>query len=266
MKHRHSFFLSILLPALFCLGCSHQHVKTNTFVLVHGAWQGAWVWSTVKANLEKAGNKVVVIELPGHGTDTTPPMAASITAYRDRVLEALRSLPGKIILVGHSMGGIVVSAVAESVPDKIQKLVYVAAFVPANGQSLLDLAAQDKTSLLGPSIVPSEDGLTLGIVSDQIVPIFCQDAPAIEKNDMLDHYRPEPAIPFADKATLTTANFGKVEKVYIHTSLDHAIGIENQTKMADSAHITHTYTLESGHSPFLSQPDDLSKLFLLIAN
>lgn len=79
--------------------------------------------NTVKAQLEKGGQKVVVVELPAHGDDFTSPASVSIDVYRDKVISAILSTKEKVILVGHSLGGVVVSAVAEKIPNKIKKLV-----------------------------------------------------------------------------------------------------------------------------------------------
>ena len=233
-------------------------------MLVHGAWQAPYVWTTVKELLEKAGQKVVVVELPAHGNDYTLPENVSIDVYRDKVISAILSTKQKVILVGHSLGGVVVTAVAEQIPGKIKKLIYIGAFVPANGQSLLDLAGQDAQSLLGPSLIPSADQLTLDVKHENITSIFCQDGTDAVKQLVLDNYRVEPAIPFTNKVTLTDANFGSVDKYYIHTLQDHAIGIDNQNKMADAAHITKTFAVNTGHSPFLTQPTEVTKLLLTI--
>src|SRR5438045_8597130 len=120
--------ISFLLCIWFVFaGCSKEdhRIPVNTFVLVHGAWQGPYVWNDVKALLESKRQKVIVVELPAHGDDFTAPAAVTINAYRDEVLRAINKTSGKVILVGHSMGGVVVSAVAEAIPDRIQKLVYV---------------------------------------------------------------------------------------------------------------------------------------------
>ncbi len=83
---------------------------------------------------------------------------------------------------------------------------------------------------------------------------------------MLANFRVEPAIPFGNPVTLTDANFGKVDKYYIHTLQDHAIGIDLQNRMADAAHITKIFSLNTGHSPFLTQPDEVTKILFSIAN
>lgn len=262
--------LNFLLIAAMFLGLSSCHHKDdfpprNTFVLVHGAWQAAYVWDAVKAQLEKAGQTVVTVELPAHGEDFTSPAAVSMNVYRDKVIAALNKINGKVILVGHSMGGFVVSTVAEKVPSKIEKLVYIGAFVPANGQSLLGLSLTDKQSHLGPSLIPSKDQLTLDIIRSNVVDIFCADASKEVQQLVLNKFRVEPAIPFADTANITAANFGKVRKYYIHTLQDHAIGIDLQKQMVAAANITNVYDLNTSHCPFLSKPTEVTALLLKIA-
>ncbi len=237
----------------------------KTFVLVAGAWQGAYVWQNVKIQLEAQGQKAVVVELPAHGDDNTSPANVSINIYRDKVVNVINAIDGKVILVGHSLAGVVVSEVAETIPDKLEKLIYVAAFVPANGQSLQDLAFEDAQSQLGPSLIPSQDMLTLDVKQENRINIFCQDGSDEAKALLTQKFRVEPAIPFTNKASLSVEKFGKVDKYYIHTSKDHAIGPDLQDKMANAAGISKTYTLNSGHSPFLSVPDQLTQQLLTIS-
>ncbi|OJX01766.1 MAG: alpha/beta hydrolase [Bacteroidetes bacterium 43-93] len=218
----------------------------------------------MKTQLEAQGQKVIVVELPAHGDDNTAPENVSINVYRDKVVSAINAVDGKVVLVGHSMAGVVVSEVADAIPDKLEKLIYVAAFVPANGQSLQDLAFQDAQSQLGPSLIPSQDMLTLDVKQENRINIFCQDGSDEAKALLTQKFRVEPAIPFTNKASLSADKFGKVDKYYIHTSQDHAIGPDLQDKMANAAGITKTYTLNSGHSPFLSVPDQLTQQLLTI--
>ncbi len=247
-------------------GCSKtgNPIPAKTFVLVHGAWQGAYVWQFVKDGLEKQGQKVIVVELPAHGTDTTSAANVSIDIYRDKVMAAINATNTKVILVGHSLGGMVVTATAESIPDKIGKLVYIAAFVPANGQRLIDLAGQDAQSQLGPSLLPSANQLTLDVIAANRIAIFCQDGSVDVKQMLNDKFRVEPAIPFGIPVSLTAAAFGKVDKYYIHATADQAIGINLQKQMALAAGITKVYSLNSGHSPFLSVPDSLTNILMTI--
>lgn len=237
----------------------------RTYVIVHGAWTSSAGLEGVKALLEKAGEKVILVSLPGHGDDQTPPNTLTMDVYRDKTIEAINSVEGKVILVGHSMAGIVISAVAEKIPNRIDKLVYLAAYLPANGQSLLDLATTDKDSYLGNALIPSEDKLTIGIKQDVIVPAFCQDAPDGVKQVVLSTFRAEPAIPLTNKVTLTMENFGHVPKYYIHTLQDHTVSPDLQKRMvAGAPNVKKEYSLDSSHTPFLSMPDQLADLLIKI--
>lgn len=265
-------FINLLLVLFIVAGatsCDDYDDSTprKTFVLVAGAWQGAWTWKDVKTNLERTGSKVLVVELPGHGDDKTPPQNASMDAYRDRTISVIEKVPEKVILVGHSMAGMVVSAVAEKIPTRLEKVIYVGAFFPGDGQSILDLIATDTESQLTPSIRPTEDQLQLDVVREKITDIFCQDASADVKKLAFEKFQLEPAIPFTNKLKLTNENFGKVNRHFIHTELDRAIPINFQKRMVESSSggkVT-SVILKSGHSPHLSNPNGLTELLLRAA-
>jgi alpha-beta hydrolase superfamily lysophospholipase len=269
-----TYMKKLMVPALLAvliavgfISCSKDNNQVpeagKTFVIVPGAWQAPYAWATVQAQLEQSGNKVIVVQLPGHGTDTTSAQYTSLNLYRDKVVAAISTVSGKVVLVGHSLGGEVISAVAEVIPAKIDRLIYLAAFLPANGQSVLDLAETDATSLLGASIVPS--GYTLTLAQDKIAPIFIQDGTTDEKNLVVSHYRAEPGIPFQNKVTLTSANYGTVSKYYIHTIQDQAVTYTLQKRMVIGAGIKQEYQLNTSHSPFLSKPDSVTILLGKIA-
>lgn len=264
--------ISSLLAAVFTLStfasCSsdeNNNQEPQTYVLVHGAWQSPYVWDEVKTNLTKKGNKVIVVELPAHGKDNTPTHTVSMDVYRDKVIDAVSKAEGKVILVGHSMGGMVVTAVAESIPSKINKLVYIGAFIPLSGQSLGELAITDPDSQLGPSLSQSADHLTLDVNQNDLTRLFINDGSPAVKQKVIDNYRSEPAIPFSNAVTLTNQNFGSVQKVYIKTLQDIVISPKLQDQMITSAGITSIYQLNTSHSPFLSKPAEVSNILLQIA-
>jgi pimeloyl-ACP methyl ester carboxylesterase len=236
-----------------------------TYVLVHGAWQAPYAWDAVRTDLEKQGHKVIVVQLPGHGTDNTPAHTLSIDAYRDKVVEAIGTVQEKVILVGHSMGGMVITSVAEQIPSRISKLVYIGAFLPASGQSIGDLAMTDAGSKLGPLLIESADHLTLDVKKDSLTMLFINDGTQADKDRVIANYRAEPAIPFGNKVTLTDAKFGAVNKVYIKTLNDIVISPALQDRMIAATGIKAVYSVNTSHSPFLAQPKAVSDLLLSIA-
>lgn len=265
----------IVLAALFAVlftSCSKDDSSENlpfnnpkTYVIVPGAWQAPYAWAAVKANLEKEGNKVIVVELPGHGADQTAPQTITMDLYRDKVISAINSVNGKVVLVGHSLGGVVISEVAEKVPAKIEKLIYIAAFLPVSGQTLFQIASTDQNSLLGMSLSPSSDGFSLELPREKLADIFIQDGTSDAKNLVLNNYRSEPGRPFNDTVKLTQANYGSVPKYYIHTLQDHAVTYSLQQRMLAATPVQAEFQLNTSHSPFLSKPDSVAILFKKIS-
>lgn len=230
-----------------------QTKGSNTIVLVHGAWSSAADFKDLVTDLKKEGNEVLTVTFPGHGDDKTPVSSLTLQSYVDAVKKVI-SNKTNIILVGHSFGGMVISQTAEQIPSQIKKLIYMGAFVPKNGESLLAVSSADKESLLSKYIRPDEKAGVAGIAKEGVLDFFAADAPKKIADVLPSNFKPEPLGPLATPVTLTSANFGKIEKVYIFTENDHAIGITLQRSMAKGANITRTYTLPTSHTPFFSQP------------
>ena len=258
------FSLMIYLPG-FAFSKPASKVPVYTYVLVHGAWSAPYAWKMVKAELEKKGQRVVTVQLPGHGSDQTAVAGITMDSYITAVVGKINHIKGRVILVGHSMAGMIISGVAEQIPGKIQKLVYIAAYVPQSGQSAYAISMLDKQSQLGGALLPTADNTLFNVKPDQITNIFCQDGSAAVKKMILAQYRPEPAMPFSNPVNLSAENFGKVSKSYISTLQDHGIGVELQNQMTSAAGIIEVYKLESGHTPFLSMPSAVTAILLKTA-
>lgn len=251
--------LGALLAALLLAGCNSSD---KHYVLVHGAWMGAWAWSDVTPALEAKGASVQTVELPGHGADTTPPTQVTLDAYVAAVVAAIDAAPVKPILVGHSLGGLVISQVAEQRASKLSELVYVAGFVPKNGDSLQSLSMQDPGSHLGPALVINGPEGTASVPADKQQDIFCADCSASELATLQSNYRDEPLPPFGQAVQLTDANFGSVTKRYVYTANDNAISYAFQQQMTASVTLAASKTLNTSHSPFLSDAQELATTLL----
>lgn len=115
----------------------------QVFVLVHGAFQDSSSWANVAPLLEAAGHTVISVDLPGHGADETPLNEITLASYRDAIIAAIETQDQPVVLVGHSFGGFTISNVAEAIPERVAKLVYVAAYLPRSGDSLVTLSGLD---------------------------------------------------------------------------------------------------------------------------
>ncbi len=149
------------------------------------------------------GAQVTVVELQAHGADQTPIADASFDAYTAKVEAVVDHVDGPVILVGHSFGGMVISAVAERRPSKVQKLIYLGAFVPKDGDSVLALAQTDADSHLGPALTVDEAAGTADVAPDKLDDIFCADCSASELSGLKQRYRVEPLAPLLTPVHLT---------------------------------------------------------------
>jgi len=111
---------------------------SQTFILIHGSWQGAWSWNGVRDRLRAYGHRVITPTLPGRGDISEDRSWIGHDDNVAAVLAALDADAGEVILVGHSLGGVVASQVADRRPERIARLVYCAAFVLEDGESASD--------------------------------------------------------------------------------------------------------------------------------
>lgn len=227
-----------------------------TYVLVHGAWADESAWGFVRNQLAIKAN-VVTINLKGHGLDAAPPASVHLADYVKQVTDVINQQKGKVTLVGHSMAGVVISQVAESIPDKIEKLIYVAAYLPGNGEDILTLSSTDQQSKVGGAMRFTEDKSAVTIAKETIVPAVCGDCPDFMKDALVKYHKGEPTGPFGEKVTLTKANFGRVPKYYIATTQDLAVGYELQRAMIrKNGTIKKVVELNTSHLPFVVQPTE----------
>ena len=230
----------------------------STFILIHGAWHGRWCWDELIPLLEAGKHKVVAIDLPGSGDDPTPPGDVSLAAYCDAVVHTVCSQGEPVVLVGHSMGGLVITQVAELVPERVAALVYVAAFLPDNGQSLKQLADQGAPL----SLEYSADGLTAIIPPQSASDTLFADVHLDICKSAVAKLRPQALAPLGTPVETTPERFGSVPRHYVECIRDRAIPIEAQRKMAAVNTCVSIQSLETGHSPFLSAPAQLANALL----
>jgi pimeloyl-ACP methyl ester carboxylesterase len=158
-------------------------MRPDPVVLIHGAWAGAWVWEHPTPLLRERALETVALDLPGGGADRTPAAEVSLESCVARVGAALARLDRRVSLVAHSGCGIVASAVAEAVPDRVARIVYVAGMMLPDGVGFADLVrdsvgAHPEAAGIGPHLVWSEDGTTSRVPDRAAAEIFFHDCPA----------------------------------------------------------------------------------------
>jgi hypothetical protein len=160
------------------------------------------------------------------------------------------------------MGGVVISQVAEEIPGQLKELVYLAAFLPRNGESLLSLSQQDADSHIGKYLQIDQANGNANLAKEGIIDVFAADAPPAVAEQLVANFKADPLAPFATPVALTDANFGSVKKIYIHTLNDHAVSYTLQQAMVKNGHVEREYAIPTSHAPFISMPGVLAAIIL----
>ena len=226
-------------------------------LFIHGAWGGAREFREIIESLTELGHQASAIDLPGHGLNEVPTSEVTMQAYVDRIIEETRTHAEPIVLVGHSMAGAIISQVAEQVPNLIERLVYVAATLPRNGETVLGLMQSDEGGQLLSQIVFSEDQSFATLRTEDVESLLLHDVKEAEKVAYLvPRFNIEQATePFMAVAKLTDEAFGSVPKVYLRAPRDKVFSPELQDRMISGWEVERVFTLDTGHFPMMSRPE-----------
>jgi pimeloyl-ACP methyl ester carboxylesterase len=229
-------------------------VTQPAFILVHGAWHGPWCWHKLSPLLEATGARVFA---PDYSTQATLESAC------DQVAEFVDRAPGSV-LVGHSLGGAVISRVAERLPSRIRRLVYLAGYLLAPGGSVAQAARADVDSLLAPNMIPAERGVSCTLRREVLRDAFYGNCSEADFEFARERLTPQPLKLLVTALDVTGPGFGSVPRAYVETARDRAVSLEAQRRMQAQLPCAPVFTLDSDHSPFLSQPEPLARILISI--
>ena len=238
----------------------------KTFILIHGSWHGAWNWHRVAPLLESLGHTAIAIDLPGMGRDKTPVQDVTLQTSVQKICELIDTLAGKVILVGHSKNGIMISQVAEYRPERIEKLVYLAAYLVPDGKTQREYSLQDTAGVLKPfvTLLPA---LKASVLQPEIYKSgLYHDCPAYITELAKLLLSPEPLASGITPLQLSQEKYGSVRRFYIECTEDRTVTPFIQQKMYSETPCEKVYQLASSHSPFFSQPEALTEVLCEIAS
>ncbi len=231
------------------------------FVLVHGAFSGAWIWEPLIDLLKPAGHSVEAFDLPGLGDDHTAASGVTLDACATRLCEVLAASSKPAVVVGNSMGGIIATQGAARCPERVAALVYVAAFVPKDGQSLLDLTklpegagdqVQANITIEGEPPVATMSAAA----SRQALYGSCAEPVAAWA---IARQRPQPVAPFATPVSIAAGSLDGINRYYVLCTRDRAIPPPLQRRMIAENICTDVIELDTDHTPHLSMTNELAE-------
>lgn len=154
-----------------------------TFVLVHGAWHGGWCYKRVATHLRAIGHEVYAPTMTGDGERAhLMSRAVNLDTHIEDILGVLRwEELSDVVLCGHSYGGMVITGVADKAPEKIRSLVYLDAFVPNNGESMLELLPPESRAAFFEDAKHNGDGYLLTPIPAAVFNVNSKDAAWVDR-------------------------------------------------------------------------------------
>lgn len=228
-------------------------MSSSTFVLISGGWHSSACWQRVVPLLEAQGHRVLTPELLGMGEDPTPLSQINLASWADQVANIIQNEEKAVILLGHSRSGLIISEVAERVPEKIRLLVYLSAFLLPSGESLAG-STSDTDNREWVVIDPTG---TITLVPDKIVPVFYNTTAPEWTERVPSLISPEPITTIFTSLNLTDDRFGRVPRAYIECKQDNSLPLTKQHSMQARLPCKYVTTMDTDHSPFFSAPSEL---------
>ncbi|CAL9233661.1 unnamed protein product [Arabidopsis halleri] len=258
-----------------------EEKRKQHFVLVHGACHGAWCWYKVKPQLEASGHRVTALDLAASGINMTRSITDISTCeqYSEPLTQLMTSLPDdeKVVLVGHSLGGLSLAVAMDMFPNKISVSVFVTAIMPDTTHSpsfVMDKLRQGisreewldtvftsekpdcprEFSLFGPKFM-AKNLYQLSPVQDlELAKMLVRPQPLITKN-------------LAEKSSFSEEGYGSVPRIYIVCKKDLVVPEDYQRSMINNFPVKEVMEIkDADHMPMFSKPQELCALLLEIAN
>ncbi len=233
----------------------------KTYLLIHGAMRGAWLWDRLVPLLERGGAKAIAYDLPGHGKRAEERTGVNMSAYINDVLSYMKKNNlTDLILVGHSMSGIVISCVAEEVPERIRHLVYLAAVVPKDGDALIDNLTAERQEAMRK--LEGKANEIWGPI-DALRPNYFTDLEGEEKDRYIKQLTPQPLAVFFEKVPLRKFSSLKIPRTYIMGLRDKALPPGLTRVFAERLGVKPV-EIDAGHDMMVSRPEEVAEVLLRI--
>lgn len=221
------------------------------FVLVHGAWQGAWCWRRILPPLWRGGHRAFAVSLTGVG-ERAHQLSRSIRleTHISDVLAVVEceELEGAI-LVGHSYGGLLITAVADRAPGRIAHLVYLDAIVPRNGESWSSIHSEEiravrRAGIAQTGAMPPLDAAAFGLSGE--------DASWVQRRQ-----RDHPGSLYEDALQFDEGLLARIPRTYVDCNSPALASVALAKQRARSEPGWNVTTLATGHDPMISAPTQL---------
>lgn len=233
----------------------------QTFLLIHGSQHGAWCWHKLVPLLEQAGHQVHAIDLPSHGDDKAYVEEVTLDTYVQAVDDYVNAHKlNKLIIVGHSMAGAILMLVVSKLEKRIKRLIFLAAVVPNEGESVLDTLTSDRQKAIK-RMVSESNNQSFKSVYAVARESFFSDLTESEARKYYKFLTPQSFKAFSQKASFSSFYKTNIANHYILCKKDRVLSPVLREQFASRIN-GKCSKIAAGHDVMLSQPKKLAKLLI----
>lgn len=228
---------------------AHEIAGGLGIVFIHGAGLGGWIWRDVLPLLDVP---VLAVDFPRRDASFEARKYLTLDDYSADVIKKIEDLKAqKVVIVAHSLGGVVALKVAAALGDRLAGFVGVSAAIPRNGGSFLSSLPPLKSVFMGMMLRilgtrPPQSAIEQGL---------CHDLSAEQTAEVIKRFVPESRRPYLDKSN---APAPKVKSLYVKLTRDQEFDLGLQDKMAANLNASAVATMDTGHMPMLKDPKKLA--------
>ena len=240
-----------------------------TFILIHGSWHNGSSWHKVENILNRNGVTVYAPTLSGmESIDNPPGKEIGLNVHINDIVDIIeKDHHEDVILVGHSYSGLVITGVAELLPDRVSKLVFLDAFIPENNQSLFDLLGPKSEEGMRATLVDA-DGKSKGDGADEVW-LFPPRDPAYYLGDATEEDTTwlkerlvfTPVLTFEEKVSVRNPDAQSIPKYFIRCTEFPPLEVYAQKAQSTGWEV---FRIRSGHDAMITEPEALSDVLLEI--
>ena len=233
----------------------------NTYLFIHGAWHAAWCWDQITQPLITMGHRVLAPDLPGHGTNWQPANTITFNDYVTSIITLIQQQPEQVTLIGHSMAGLIISQIAETFPAQIRELIFIAAYIPENNQSLLSIAEAAESRAISPFLIIDKSNQEIRLKSSpELASIFFNCCNEADIKYAVSRLQPQPLQPFIVPVSIGD-NFNRISKRSFLCKHDRALVVSDQLRMSKAVTDNLIY-LDADHSAYFSAANAITKALI----
>jgi pimeloyl-ACP methyl ester carboxylesterase len=229
----------------------------TVFVLVHGAWHGGWCWSRVARALRGAGHDVHTPTLTGLGERVhLMNRGVNLETHVEDVVRLFEAEElSDAVLCGHSYGGLVITGAADRIPDRLRSLVYLDAFVPADGQAGIDFQPPERVAQFRSEAESKGGGWLIPPIPASRFKVNPADQAWVDRRCV-----PHPLACFEQKLRLTGADARVPRRVFIKAGAYVPSPFDTTFARVQRDSAWRAHSLPCGHDVMVDMPEELATL------